>query len=70
MNTVQTPTASRPDQSTARHLSDRLVLSSIALIASLFMPDVPLRARQPRQQPAAGEVPSSTDAAEPRAAVG
>ncbi|HEV2013243.1 MAG TPA: MDR family MFS transporter [Candidatus Dormibacteraeota bacterium] len=46
------------------------VLSSIALIASLFMPDVPLRARQPQPQPASGEAPASADAAEPSAAVG
>ena len=46
-------------------------LASIALIASLFMPDIPLRARQPRQQqPSFGEVPSSPEAAEPEAAVG
>src|SRR5438270_1033165 len=48
-----------------------VALASIALIASLFMPDVPLRARQPRQQqPSFGEVPASPEAAEPEAAVG
>jgi hypothetical protein len=47
------------------------VLVGLALIASLFMPDVPLRAR-PRQaqQPAFGEVPASREAAEPDVAVG
>ncbi|HXN02172.1 MAG TPA: DHA2 family efflux MFS transporter permease subunit [Candidatus Dormibacteraeota bacterium] len=44
-----------------------IALSAIALVASLFMPDVPLRSRQPRQA-SIGEVPSS--AAEPEAAVG
>ena len=45
-------------------------LSSIALIASLFMPDVPLRARQPQRQADFGELPASAEAAEPGAAVG
>src|ERR1700736_2016606 len=45
-------------------------LSAIALIASLFMPDVPLRARQPQRQPAFGELPASAEAGEPNAAVG
>jgi EmrB/QacA subfamily drug resistance transporter len=45
-------------------------LSSIALIASLFMPDVPLRARQPQRQPDFGETPASPEAAKPGAAVG
>jgi hypothetical protein len=45
-------------------------LSAIALIASLFMPDVPLRARQPRRQPDFGELPASPEAAQPDAAVG
>ena len=48
-----------------------VALASIALIASLFMPDIPLRARTPRQQqPSFGEVPASPEAAEPEAAVG
>ena len=48
-----------------------VALAGIALVASLFMPDVPLRARQSsRQQPAFGEVPASPEAAEPEAAVG
>jgi len=48
-----------------------VALAGIALIASLFMPDVPLRARQPRrQQPAFGEIPASPEAAERDAAVG
>jgi EmrB/QacA subfamily drug resistance transporter len=45
-----------------------IALSAIALVASLFMPDVPLRSRQPQQRQAAGgEIPA---AAEPEAAVG
>jgi EmrB/QacA subfamily drug resistance transporter len=44
-----------------------VALSAIALVASLFMPDVPLRSRQPQRQAAIGEVPTS--AAEPEAAV-
>src|ERR1700737_30468 len=44
-----------------------IALSAIALVASLFMPDVPLRSRQPRQA-STGEVPSLT--VEPEAAVG
>ena len=48
-----------------------VALASIALIASLLMPDIPLRARQPRQQqPAFGELPASPEAAEPEAAAG
>ena len=48
-----------------------VALAGIALIASLFMPVVPLRARQPRrQQPAFGEIPASPEAAERDAAVG
>ncbi len=48
-----------------------VALAGIALIASLFMPDVPLRARQlRRQEPAFGEVPASPEAAERDAAVG
>ena len=43
-----------------------IALSAIALVASLFMPDVPLRSRQPRQA-AGGEIPSQP---EPEAAVG
>jgi EmrB/QacA subfamily drug resistance transporter len=42
-----------------------IALSAIALIASLFMPDVPLRSRQPRQQAGIGDVEP-----EPQAAVG
>src|SRR5436190_1958158 len=34
-----------------------VVLSAIALIASLFMPDVPLRSRQPQRQTGADDVP-------------
>ncbi|HKX08730.1 MAG TPA: MFS transporter, partial [Stellaceae bacterium] len=45
-----------------------LALSAIALIASLFMPDVPLRSRQPQRQAAARDVPAL--AAEPEAAIG
>jgi len=44
-------------------------LVALALIASLFMPDVPLRARVRQAQPAFGEVPVP-DAAEPDAAMG
>ena len=47
-----------------------VVLSAIALIASLFMPDIPLRARQARRPAAIGEVPGSAEAAEPNVAVG
>ena len=48
-----------------------VALAGIALIASLFMPDVPLRARQlRRQEPAFGEVRASPEAAERDAAVG
>ncbi|TMB65306.1 MAG: MFS transporter [Chloroflexi bacterium] len=43
-----------------------IALSTIALVASLFMPDVPLRSRQSQRQPAIGE----GLAAEPEAAVG
>jgi EmrB/QacA subfamily drug resistance transporter len=47
------------------------VLIGLALIATLFMPDVPLRARmRPEAQPAFGEVPASPEAAEPDVAVG
>ena len=45
-----------------------IALSAIALIASLFMPDVPLRSRQPQQQAAVPDVQASP--AEPEAAVG
>ncbi len=45
-----------------------IALSAIALIASLFMPDVPLRSRQPQRQAGTSDVPSV--AAEPEAAVG
>jgi EmrB/QacA subfamily drug resistance transporter len=34
-----------------------MALSAIALIATLFMPDVPLRSRQPRREASTGEVP-------------
>jgi MFS family permease len=48
-----------------------LVLVGLALIASLFMPDVPLRARlRAESRPAFGEVPASPEAVEPDAAVG
>jgi len=43
-----------------------IALSTIALVASLFMPDVPLRSRQSQRQPTIGE----GLAAEPEAAVG
>jgi len=36
-----------------------VVLSAIALIASLFMPDVPLRSRQLQRQADAGEIPAA-----------
>jgi len=45
-----------------------IALSAIALVASLFMPDVPLRSRQPQRQPSIIEVSSA--GAEPEAAVG
>jgi EmrB/QacA subfamily drug resistance transporter len=44
-------------------------LSAIALIASLFMPDVPLRGRQRKPEPAFGELPASPEI-EPDVAVG
>jgi len=47
-----------------------VALSVIALIASLFMPDVPLRGRQRQAEPAFGELPASLDAVEPDLAVG
>jgi EmrB/QacA subfamily drug resistance transporter len=47
-----------------------MVLVGLALIASLFMPDVPLRSRQRQQQPAFGEVPASPEAVEPEVAAG
>ncbi|HET9847805.1 MAG TPA: MDR family MFS transporter [Candidatus Dormibacteraeota bacterium] len=47
-----------------------IVLIALALIASLFMPDVPLRARMRQQQPAFGETPASPEAVEPDVAVG
>ncbi len=47
-----------------------IVLIALALIASLFMPDVPLRARMRQQQPAFGETPASPEAAQPDVAVG
>jgi len=34
-----------------------IALSAIALIATLFMPDVPLRSRQPQPQVRIGEAP-------------
>jgi hypothetical protein len=43
-----------------------IVLSAIALVASLFMPDVPLRSRQPQRQVPLSEMPTSA----PEAAVG
>ena len=45
-----------------------IALSAIALIASLFMPDVPLRSRQPQGQAAVRDFPTS--AVEPEAAIG
>ena len=42
-----------------------IALSAVALIASLLMPDVPLRSRQPQRKPPTGEM-----AAEPEAAFG
>ncbi|HKV31281.1 MAG TPA: MDR family MFS transporter [Candidatus Dormibacteraeota bacterium] len=36
-----------------------IALSAIALLASLFMPDVPLRSRQPRREAGTGEVPAA-----------
>ena len=36
-----------------------VVLTAIALTASLFMPDVPLRSRQPQRQPVTGEIPAA-----------
>jgi EmrB/QacA subfamily drug resistance transporter len=48
-----------------------VVLVALALVASLFMPDVPLRARMGRgQSPAFGEVPSPEAATQADAAVG
>ena len=47
-----------------------IVLIGLALIASLFMPDIPLRARARQQQPALGGVPAAPEAAEPDVAVG
>jgi EmrB/QacA subfamily drug resistance transporter len=47
-----------------------VALASIALIASLFMPDVALRARQRQAEPAFGELPASPEAVEPDVAVG
>jgi EmrB/QacA subfamily drug resistance transporter len=47
-----------------------VALASIALIASLFMPDVPLRSRERRATPGFGEEPGTPEAAEPRAAAG
>ena len=47
-----------------------IVLIALALIASLFMPDVPLRARMRPEQPAFGERPASPEAAQPDVAVG
>jgi EmrB/QacA subfamily drug resistance transporter len=47
-----------------------VALASIALIASLFMPDVALRARQRQSEPAFGELPASPEAVEPDVAVG
>jgi hypothetical protein len=34
-----------------------MALSAIALVATLFMPDVPLRSRQPRPQAGISEIP-------------
>jgi hypothetical protein len=36
-----------------------MALSAIALIATLFMPDVPLRSRQPQRQAGMGEIPAA-----------
>jgi EmrB/QacA subfamily drug resistance transporter len=36
-----------------------IALSAIALVASLFMPDVPLRSRQPQRQSGTGEIPAA-----------
>jgi EmrB/QacA subfamily drug resistance transporter len=47
-----------------------IVLIALALLASLLMPDVPLRARMRQQQPAFGETPASPEAAQPDVAVG
>ena len=47
-----------------------IVLIGLALIASLFMPDVPLRARMQQPQPAFSDTPASPEAAEPDVAVG
>src|SRR4029077_2562193 len=46
-----------------------IALSAIALVASLLMPDVPLRSRQPRRQASTDEVPAA-GTAELDAAVG
>ena len=47
-----------------------VALAAIALIASLFMPDVPLRARQRQAEPAFTELRASPEVAEPDVAVG
>jgi EmrB/QacA subfamily drug resistance transporter len=47
-----------------------MALSAIALLATLFMPDIPLRARQARRPAASREAPDSAEAAEPNVAVG
>ena len=46
-----------------------MALSAIALIATLFMPDVPLRSRQPQRQAGIGDV-GATDESDREAAVG
>jgi hypothetical protein len=47
-----------------------LVLSAIALVASVFMPDVPLRSRLQQNEPSFGQIPASREAVEPDLAVG
>jgi EmrB/QacA subfamily drug resistance transporter len=46
-----------------------MALSAIALIATLFMPDVPLRSRQPQRQAGIGDV-GATEESDRKAAVG
>jgi hypothetical protein len=46
-----------------------MALSAVALIATLFMPDVPLRSRQPQRQAGLDDV-ASTGEPEREAAVG
>jgi len=47
-----------------------LGLLVVALVATLFMPDVPLRTRQGQGQAATGEAPAAPEIAEPDVAVG